>query len=208
MTDLMKMLALLSLMAVASPALAQETTTETEATTEEPTEQAASETAPALDLGEEVTEENQVGQLYVKETFGDWTVRCVRAEEGPEPCQINQTLVSAEDLPVAEISLYPLPEGQPAAAGATIITPLLTLLTEQITIKVDNGTAKKYGFSWCESNGCYARVGFTAEDISAFKRGANATISIVPVAAPDQRVTVQISLTGFTAGYDSLSAAN
>jgi len=208
MTDLMKTLALLSLMAVASPALAQETTTETEATTEEPTEQATSETAPALDLGEEVTEENQVGQLYVKETFGDWTVRCVRAEEGPEPCQINQTLVSAEDLPVAEISLYPLPEGQPAAAGATIITPLLTLLTEQITIKVDNGTAKKYGFSWCESNGCYARVGFTAEDISAFKRGANATISIVPVAAPDQRVTVQISLTGFTAGYDSLSAAN
>jgi len=208
MTDLMKTLALFGLMAVASPAFAQETATETEAATEEVAEQTTSETVPALDLGEEVTEENQVGQLYVKETFGDWTVRCVRAEEGPEPCQINQTLVSAEDLPVAEISLYPLPEGQQAAAGATIVTPLLTLLTEQITIKVDNGTAKKYSFSWCESNGCYARVGFTAEDIAAFKRGASATMSIVPVAAPDQRVTVQISLTGFTAGYDALSVAN
>jgi invasion protein IalB len=53
--------------------------------------------------------------------------------------------------------------------------------------------------------GCYARIGFTAEDITRYKAGKEAVISIVPVVAPDQRVSVTMSLRGFTAAFDASS---
>jgi invasion protein IalB len=33
-------------------------------------------------------------------------------------------------------------------------------------------------------------------------------VTIVPLAAPDQPVTLTLSLTGFTAGYDAVNASN
>jgi invasion protein IalB len=109
---------------------------------------------------------------------------------------------------VAEISIFGLPPGQKAAAGATIVVPLETLLTEQLTMAVDSGAAKRYPFTWCASVGCFARVGFTTEELASLKAGNKATISIVPVAAPTQKVSVDISLVGFTAGFEAVNAAN
>ncbi|MDT8855773.1 invasion associated locus B family protein [Paracoccaceae bacterium Fryx2] len=148
------------------------------------------------------------GSIYVAATFGDWDQRCVRAEDGSDPCQMYQLLKDGKGNPVAEISLFALPEGQAAAAGATIIAPLETLLTEQLTIQVDTGKAKVYPFTWCSSDGCVSRVGFSADEVVAFKKGVKATISIVPVIAPDQKVALDLSLKGFTAGYDAVAASN
>ncbi|MBK5934314.1 invasion protein IalB [Rhodovulum imhoffii] len=176
---------------LATPALSQDTT----------------ETDSGLAMG---TEDAQVGETYVRETFGDWALRCVRApEDQPDPCQLYQLLNDDEGNPVAEMSIFPLPDGSngQAAAGATIITPLETLLTEQLRLSVDSGAAKVYPFSWCSQVGCFARVGFTAEDVNAFKRGSAAKLVIVPVAAPDQKVGLGVSLKGFTAGYEALSSA-
>ena len=50
-------------------------------------------------------------------------------------------------------------------AGATIITPLETLLTQQITLQVDTAQPKRYPFSWCSPIGCVSRVGFTQAEI-------------------------------------------
>ena len=47
-------------------------------------------------------------------------------------------------------------------------------------------------------------VGFLA----AFKAGSKATLTIVPMAAPDQTVDLTISLTGFTAGFEAISGNN
>lgn len=149
-----------------------------------------------------------VGTTYVAAEFGDWQQRCVRTEDGANPCQLYQLLVDAEANPVAEISVFGLPAGQQAAAGATIIVPLETLLTEEMTLIVDSSKPRKYPFSWCSPIGCFARIGFTADEVAAFKKGNKAEISIVPVVAPDQRVTVKVSLTGFTAGYDAVNKAN
>ena len=102
---------------------------------------------------------------------------------------------------VAEISIFPLPEGGEAVAGATIVTPLETLLTRQITLSVDGGAAKRYPFTFCAEIGCVSRAGFVQEDVDAFRRGSEAELLIVPVAAPDQTVTLTISLSGFTAGF-------
>lgn len=162
--------------------------------------------APSIDdlsLGEEVTENG----TYLAGTYGDWQLICQRAEQGVDPCLLQQPLRDAEGNMVAEFNLFALPPGREVAAGANIVTPLLTLLTQQVTIRVDNGTARRYPFTWCEPIGCVARVGFTAAEVTAFKRGRAATITIVPVAAPDQPVNLTLSLTGFTAGHDAAVAA-
>ena len=148
----------------------------------------------------------QVGETYIREAFGDWSLRCLKAETGEDPCQLYQLLKDADGNAVAEISMFPLPEGGQAAAGATIVAPLETLLTEQITISVDGTGARRYPFTFCNQAGCVARVGFTAEEVAQFKAGAEASMRIVPAAAPDQEVVLKISLVGFTAGYDGTAA--
>jgi len=191
---------------LATAAIAQDTDVPGAQPAEEQSEGAI---ADGLALGEEVTDESQVGQSYIVEEHGDWTVNCVHAPEGQkDPCNLYQLLKNDAGNDVAEISLFPLPASGQAVAGATIITPLETMLTEQVVLQVDSGKAKRYPFSFCTQIGCFARVGLTAEDISAFKRGKAATLAIVPVAAPDQKVQLKISLTGFTAGYEAVGKAN
>ena len=151
--------------------------------------------------GDAATGAPEVGQTYVAETFTDWQLRCVRAPEGEDPCQLYQLLLDSDDNAVAEISLFGLEGGGQAVAGATVITPLETLLTEELTISVDGSRAKRYPFTWCSAIGCFARIGFTAEEIAQFRRGRVAQLTIVPVAAPDQQVVLDMSLAGFTAGF-------
>jgi invasion protein IalB len=129
----------------------------------------------------------------------------MRTESGDDPCQLYQLLKDKDGNNVAEISLFVLPPGNPAVAGATIVAPLETLLTEQLNISVDGANTKRYPFTWCAPIGCIARVGFTAAEVEAFKKGNAATLSIVPVAASDQRVTLDLSLKGFTAGIEAVS---
>lgn len=152
--------------------------------------------------------ENDIGSTYVASTHGDWSVRCVRTADGQDPCQLYQLLKDDQGNSVAEFSLFALPAGQQAAAGATIITPLETLLTQQITLQVDEQAARRYPFSWCAPVGCIARVGFTQPELDQMKRGNAAVMTIVPVAAPDQQVRLTVSLRGFTAGFDAVEAAN
>lgn len=159
-----------------------------------------------LSLGQEVAPADGPGTMYIATTHGDWQQRCIRTEDGSDPCQLYQLLKDKNANPVAEIDIVALPDGQQAVAGATIIAPLETLLTENILLQVDSGKGKVYPFTWCSTDGCIARIGFTAAEITAFKKGVKATITIVPVVAPDQKVVLEVSLKGFTAGYDAVAA--
>jgi len=176
---------------------------ETTAPAEGEPDPGTSDPSSGLDMGTPVEEsEPAVGQAYTRETFGDWSLRCLRAPEGPDPCRLYQLLLDSEGNAVAEMALFPLPPEGRAAAGAVITAPLETLLTEQVVISVDGGTPKTYPFTYCNMGGCVARVGFTREEVDAFKRGTAATLRIVHALAPDQVVDLKISLSGFTAGFD------
>lgn len=197
-------LTLILALAAAAPALAQEAAapatpdTGTAAPAEAPADATAA--APAAD---------GIGEPYVQETFDAWQLRCVRTEDGSDPCQLYQLLKEKEsDKPISEISIVALPDGGEAVAGATVIVPLETLLTQQLNITVDSGKTKRYPFTFCTEVGCVARVGFTKEDIDSFKKGNIAKISIVPVADPTRTVDVDISLKGFTAGFEAVTKAN
>lgn len=167
--------------------------------------------APAsqgLSMGATEADPNAPGAMRVADTFGAWEQRCIREDADTERCQLYQLLEDGEGNNVAEFSLFNLPEGNEAAAGATIIVPLETLLTANLSVKVDSAQPRIYPFSWCSEIGCIARVGFTQGEVDALRRGSNAQLTIVPVVAPDQRVTLDMSLSGFTAGWDAVVAAN
>lgn len=156
---------------------------------------------PGLSMG---TDAAQPGGPYVKEEFGDWQLRCVRAGETAEICQLYQLMQDEEGNSVAEFNIFPLPEGQQAAAGANIVTPLETLLTANLRLAVDSGQGKVYPYSFCSQVGCFSRIGLTADELASFRRGAAATVTIVPAAAPNETVALTLSLSGFTAGYNAL----
>lgn len=196
------------------PAFAQETTAP--GATEAPATPTTGTAADAgLSMGTEAgaparmptRDEAEVGQAYLAATFERWEQRCEKTAEGKDPCQLYQLLNDKDGNAVAEFTIFSLPEGGEATAGATIVAPLETLLTANLGIKVDSDKGKLYPFTFCTAVGCVARVGFTADEVSGFKKGAKATMIIVPAAAPDVTVDLEISLKGFTAGYDAVAAS-
>lgn len=187
--------------ALGLPALAQETTEE--------------QPESVFNMGEAVDEngdpiapepqEPQPGQQYLSAVFGDWALRCLKVAEGEDPCQMYQLLNDEDGNAVAEIAIVLLPDSGQAVAGATIVAPLETSLTEQITMRIDGGQARRFPFDFCNVGGCVTRLGLTEQDVALFRRGAAATLTMVPAAAPDQTVTVTMSLSGFTAAFTAVS---
>ncbi len=153
-----------------------------------------------LSLGEEVTQEEQIS----REQIGDWELQCSTTGEEPRPCVMYQLLKTAEGAPVAEVTLFPVQGNDSVLAGATIIAPLETLLTAPLTIALGEAATKRYPYSYCTQVGCVARIGLTQEDVDAYKQGTSATVTIVPVRAPDQVVSVEMSLSGFTKAFDAM----
>lgn len=162
-------------------------------------------TMEGLSGGTVVEETRAVGDTYFKGAFDDWSLRCIVTEDGNDPCQMYQLLSDGAGSPIAEFTMFRLPEGAQASAGATIVAPLETSLEQGLTIKVDDAPARRYPFAFCNTVGCYARIGLTDEDVDAYRRGSQAIVRIVPIAAPDQNVNVGLSLKGFTAAFDAAS---
>ncbi|MFT6932229.1 MAG: invasion protein IalB [Paracoccaceae bacterium] len=184
---------------LAQPALAQTTEAEAPEANTETTAQ------NGLSLGEPVGP--QPGDTFVAESHGDWQIRCIAVEEGQtEPCQLYQLLADDALNPVAEINIFDVPDDGQLIAGATIVTPLDTLLLPQLRLSIDGAQPRQYPFSFCQPVGCFVRIGLTEVDLQALRGGSAGRISIVPLPAPDQTVDLNISLTGFTAGFAALVA--
>lgn len=192
-----KTLTLILALAAALPAFAQETT--------DPAPADAAPAAPATeDAAATADAPDGIGKPYVAEEFGDWDLRCIRTEDGADPCQLYQLLKEKESgNPVSEITLVNLPDGNKVSVGATIITPLETLLLEQLNFTIDTGKPVSYPFSFCTQVGCVARLGFTTDEVEQLKKGKTASVTVVPVANPNAKVTVQISLNGFTKALEA-----
>ncbi|ETX16634.1 invasion associated locus B family protein [Roseivivax halodurans JCM 10272] len=202
----------------AAPAFAQDD--QGEATEGETTTEAPETEAPAAESGGETADTGQDGnpmglsggepvgpEAFVKSEEGAWQVQCVRFPDGEEgDCRLYQLLEAGDGQPLAEALVFKLPDGMNFAAGMNVVVPLETLLTERLTLAVDGGQAKRYEFTTCRQDGCVARFGLTNAELNQLKAGVAARISIVPVRAPDQQVSAEMSLSGFTAGFDSLEA--
>ncbi|NIY73385.1 invasion associated locus B family protein [Marivivens donghaensis] len=199
MINTLKPLATIALIAMGGAAFAQDAepaTDDAAATAETNSEATAEPTVP------------QPGQVYIKETSGDWEVRCMKAEEGnTDDCQIYQLLTDGDDNAVSEVKMFPLPEGNEVVAGAVIVVPLMTLIPEGVTLTVDGGQPQRYPFEFCNQAGCVSRIGLRAEELNSLKRGNKGTVRLVPAGASEgDEVLLDMSLTGFTAGFEQATA--
>ena len=138
----------LAFVAATLPALAQEAAPAEPAPTA--TVDTAAPAADDLNMGTEsntppapLTQEAAAeGQIYQLATFEAWSQRCTKMKDGSDPCELYQLLKDKDGTNVAEISMFALPAGGKAAAGATIIAPLETLLTANLSVSVDGSKAK------------------------------------------------------------------
>ena len=140
----------------------------------------------------------------VKSVHDDWQLRC----RGETDCFLYQLVSDVRDAPVAEVNVVALKREDGAVAGVTIISPLRTLLTQGLTLQIDNDKLQKYPFIFCAPGGCAARFGYKDGGLSEWKRGNRARVTIVSVDRPDAPVVLDVSLKGFTAGFDALAAAS
>jgi invasion protein IalB len=191
----------------ASPLIAQTTTETPPADATAPADAATGEN---LAMGQDASTGDGVGSNYTAAKFEDWEQKCVRTEGGVDPCQLYRLLKDKDGNSVGEFTMFNLPKGSegPAVAGATFIAPLETLLTAGMSLRIDDAKGKIYPFSFCTQIGCIARIGFTADEVEAMKKGGNATITIVPFVAQNEKVDLVMSLKGFTAGLEAVIAAN
>ena len=147
----------------------------------------------------------KIGEPYLGEKFGDWSLKCIRTEDGNDPCEMTQLLLNDQGQPMSEVSLFRIHEGKGAVAGANIIVPLETLLTTPMIVTFEEGTRKQYPYTFCNAIGCVARIGLTETEIDLMKKGAVAQITVVHISRPKQPITFDMSLKGFTKAYGRAS---
>ena len=152
--------------------------------------------------GSEDAAEAEAPPEQVVAVHGDWQIRC-RTDN--DTCFMYQLAIDAREIPIAEMSIVPLNADDGRVAGFTVVTPLRTLLTEGVTLQIDNGRQQKYQFGWCTEAGCAARFAVRDDGLSQFKRGNKVRLTVLSVESPDAPVILDVSLTGFTAAFKDLS---
>ncbi|SIO17137.1 Invasion protein IalB, involved in pathogenesis [Rhodovulum sp. ES.010] len=204
MRELLSPLGLAALLAFAPPALAQDSgedgaTTPTEAET-------TGETAGTEDAAAAPTQtEAEQPQAYVRDTFTDWRVICAPVADGREACTMQQLLLDANENAVSKVSIAALPDAAaPRVAGIEIATPLETLLSRGLRIQIDASEPWTVPFTYCRPDSCIAQFSVEGQQLDALKAGAEAAVAIIPLRAPDQPQEVTMSLSGFTAAFESL----
>jgi len=161
--------------------------------------------ASGLSLGKPLETIRQPGEIYLAGNKGDWNVRCITGNPGEiDKCEIQQLLFLNENSPIADISIFKLPEGQPAIAAANIMVPLETLLTKKFRFAFSEDSVKEFPYSFCNQNGCLVRMGLLKEDIEAMKKGSSSNLSITHISNPNASINLSLSLNGFTAAFNKI----
>lgn len=159
--------------------------------------------ASGLSLGKPLETIREPGEIYLAGNKGDWNVRCVTANPGEiDKCEIQQLLFLNENSPIADISIFKLPEGERAVAAANVMVPLETLLTKKFRFAFSEESVKEFPYSFCNQNGCLVRMGLLEEDIEAMKKGSSSELSITHISSPEASINLSLSLNGFTAAFD------
>lgn len=135
------------------------------------------------------------------ETFRDWTRICETSEDGRRECILSQSILSRDgEVEVLKASVgYFSEDGAPAMV---IAAPLGIALRPGVGLRVDQNDPVRIPFERCDPNGCLAGLPLSADMIDTLKRGARCSVEIH--VTPSQPRVLELSLSGFTAGFDSL----
>ncbi|MGO4387240.1 invasion associated locus B family protein [Microvirga sp. 2YAF29] len=143
-----------------------------------------------------------VAQGMVKNTFGDWQMRCeIPAGATAEQCALVQNVV-AEDRPNVTLIIIVLKTADAKNRLLRVVAPLGILLPSGLGLKIDQTDIGRAGFVRCLATGCVAEVVMEDNLINQMKTGQAATFIVFQT--PEEGIGIPVSLNGFAQGYDAL----
>lgn len=144
----------------------------------------------------------------LKEKHGDWEIRCI---EGTDTCAMSQVGSTSDGKRAILVTIQRLTgaktkDGKPIPAAMTSQTPLGILIPYGLRIKIDGDQVIPLPLSRCIPAGCISQAPMLAEAVTKMKKGSKAVFGYFL----QQEILVNISLSGFTKAFDSLTpvAAN
>lgn len=141
-------------------------------------------------------------QGVVRNSFGDWQLRCeTPAGASGEQCALVQN-VAAEDRPNVSLLVIVLKTADGKSRLLRAVAPLGVLLPAGLGLKIDSADVGRAGFVRCLTTGCVAEV--TMEDtlLGQLKSGKQATFIVFQT--PEEGIGIPVSLDGFAPGFDAL----
>lgn len=138
------------------------------------------------------------------ERFQDWAVRCGQPEgQTQEICEMLQERSSKEGHPIMGVAVARVANSPDP--GMLIILPLGIALPEGVALRIDDGEEVPVEVQRCQRRGCEIEVLLKPELLASLKAGQQANV-LFHVEEPQgvQKVSVPISLLGFTAALDEV----
>jgi invasion protein IalB len=141
-------------------------------------------------------------QGVVKNTFGDWQMRCETPPGAKsEQCALVQN-VMAEDRPNLTLLVIALKTADGKSRLLRMVAPLGILIPAGIGLRIDQADIGRAGYVRCLTTGCIAEAVLDDTLLNQLKGGQTATFIVFQT--PEEGVGVPVSLNGFGAGFDGL----
>jgi len=141
-------------------------------------------------------------QGVVRNTFGDWQMRCETPPGAKnEQCALVQN-VMAEDRPNLTLLVIALKTADGKSRLLRMVAPLGILIPAGIGLRIDQADIGRAGYVRCLTTGCIAEAVLDDTLLNQLKGGQTATFIVFQT--PEEGVGVPVSLNGFGAGFDGL----
>jgi invasion protein IalB len=141
-------------------------------------------------------------QGMVKQTAGDWQIRCDTPPGAKsEQCALVQS-VTAEDRPNVGLSIIVLKLADNKHRLLRVLAPLGVLLPAGLGLRIDDAEIGRAGFVRCLPDGCVAEVVMDENLITKLRTGKSAVFIIFQT--PEEGIGIPVSLNGFGPGFDGL----
>jgi invasion protein IalB len=133
--------------------------------------------------------------------FTNWTVMCEELPRSKQKiCNVFQNVTNDKGKVVLQVAMGYSPVSSDVQALVTL--PLGVMLQPGIEFKGGKADTIRVPFSLCVQNGCIAIIKMTDAMIQAMKSGSKGSIKFA--ATKKQIIEIPISLSGFTAAFNSL----
>jgi invasion protein IalB len=143
-----------------------------------------------------------MAQGVVKNTYGDWQLRCeTPAGAKTEQCALVQS-VAAEDRPNVTLLVIVLKTADGKSRLLRVVAPLGVLLPAGLSLKIDQTDIGRAIFVRCLPTGCIAEVVMDDNLAGQLKSGTTATFIVFQT--PEEGIGIPVSLNGFGKGLESL----
>ncbi len=143
-----------------------------------------------------------LAQGAVRNTFGDWQIRCeAPAGAQGEQCAVYQNIV-AEDRPNMTLLVIALRTADKKSQLLRIVAPLGVLLPSGLGLRIDQTDIGRAAFMRCINTGCIAEAVIDEKLGEQLRTGQQATFIVFQT--PEEGIGIPVSLSGFGQAFDSL----